>query len=94
MDGFSQGVKGLLQDCKAETFEFDARCLPTSNVSQPHNRPLRWCYPCPLLLVGKQSLARLSDLLQVELGSDVQDGLEVRGREISQTPVGAYERWW
>lgn len=33
MDGFSQGVKGLLQDCKAETF--DARCLTTSNVSQP-----------------------------------------------------------
>ena len=39
-----------------------------------------------------ESLVRLSDLLQVELGSDVQDGLEVRGREISQTPVGAYER--
>lgn len=34
-----------------------------------------------LLLVGKQSLTRLSDLLQVELGSDVQDGLEVRGRD-------------
>lgn len=41
MDGFSQGVKGLLQDCKADIELMPDACQPLMSRKLSYNRPLR-----------------------------------------------------